>query len=95
MRTHELKTWPTYFEAILRGEKRFELRKNDRDFGVGDVLRLQEFDPGKTNAHEWHKYTDREIWARVTYIKHGGEMGLEAGHCIMNFEVIEKPDGKE
>jgi site-specific DNA-cytosine methylase len=46
-RTHELKTWPSYFEAILRGEKRHECRLNDRDFAVGDVLVLREWDPSR------------------------------------------------
>jgi hypothetical protein len=43
---HELKTWPPYFAAIRAGTKRFELRKNDRAFQIGDTLVLREFDPG-------------------------------------------------
>ena len=30
--THELKTWPGYFEEIFMGHKTFEIRKNDRNF---------------------------------------------------------------
>lgn len=44
-RVHHLKTWPSYFAAVVDGRKRFELRTNDRDFRQGDVLVLQEFDP--------------------------------------------------
>jgi len=36
MRTHRLKTWPQYFEAVLKGTKRFDIRVDDRDFAVGD-----------------------------------------------------------
>ena len=43
--THDLKTWPEYFHQILARKKTFELRLNDRDFQVGDTLRLIEFDP--------------------------------------------------
>ena len=32
---HVLKTLPEYFEAGFRGEKMFELRRDDRDFKVG------------------------------------------------------------
>ena len=44
-RVHDLKVWPEFYGPLVRGEKTFELRKNDRDYRVGDKLRLQEFDP--------------------------------------------------
>jgi hypothetical protein len=45
MTRHELKTWPKYFAAVRSGQKRFEIRRNDREFKVGDILVLREFDP--------------------------------------------------
>ena len=48
MKEHKLKTLPEFFKAIQKGEKTFELRKNDRDFKKGDVLILMEFIPCKT-----------------------------------------------
>ena len=42
MQTHELKTWPEYFEAVKDGTKNFELRKDDRGFKAGDHLVLAE-----------------------------------------------------
>ena len=41
---HELKILPEFFTAIIFGKKKFEIRKNDRDFRVGDVLKLMEYD---------------------------------------------------
>lgn len=38
---HKLKTWPVYFDAIERGEKPFDVRRDDRGFQKGDVLILQ------------------------------------------------------
>lgn len=40
---HELKTLPEYFEAVISGEKQFEVRKFDRPFHKGDLLALNEF----------------------------------------------------
>ena len=40
MRTHELKTLERYWRRVEMGVKTFEIRKNDRDFQVGDMLRL-------------------------------------------------------
>ena len=38
MKLHELKIKEEYWNAILRGDKTFELRKNDRDYQVGDLI---------------------------------------------------------
>lgn len=42
---HDLKTWTEYFQAVKSGDKTFEIRENDRNFKVGDVLLLREFIP--------------------------------------------------
>lgn len=46
-RVHDLKTWPRSFRALLLDRKHVEVRRHDRDFQVGDVLILREYDPGK------------------------------------------------
>ena len=40
---HHLKTKPEYFRAVIAGKKPFEIRKNDRDFKIGDKVILEEF----------------------------------------------------
>jgi|CXWL01.1.fsa_nt_gi hypothetical protein len=42
--THELKTLPQYWDAVQRGEKTFEVRRDDRGFQKGDVLELVRHD---------------------------------------------------
>jgi hypothetical protein len=63
----QLKTWPEFFEAVLSGKKTFEIRKNDRDYRVNDLLLLQEYDP-KTQ-----EYTGREVLVQVTYMTNFGQ----------------------
>ena len=57
---HNLKIQPIYYRTIEKGLNNFEVRFNDRNFKVGDVLRLQEWVNGV--------YTGRYIMADVTYI---------------------------
>ena len=59
---HELKTEPQYFEAEMVGIKRFEVRKNDRGYKVGDYLSLNEYDS------ETAAYTGRSLLFEVVYI---------------------------
>jgi hypothetical protein len=43
--THSLKCWPQYFFPMVMGEKRCEVRLDDRGFDMGDDLILREFRP--------------------------------------------------
>lgn len=58
----ELKIAPEYFVAQLIGVKNFEIRKNDRDYQVQDILKLREYDLDKK------QYTGRSLYRKVTYI---------------------------
>lgn len=66
MKTHHLKCWPQFFEPIYEGIKTFEIRRNDRDFQVDDLLILEEWQPD-TPYPEGH-YTGRTFYAGITYI---------------------------
>lgn len=59
-KTHELKILPEYFTVVVSGIKRFEIRKNDRGYNVGDILRLNEYENGK--------YTGNVHVVEITYI---------------------------
>ena len=78
MKEHDLKCWPEPFKALVADLKTFEWRKNDRDYQVGDVLHLREWDPGTK------EYTGRDIRMAVTYIMHKGDFEIHEGYCIMS-----------
>lgn len=74
---HELKTAPKYFSAVRIGEKRFELRENDRDFHAGDYLALNEWD-GK-------QYTGRTELVKVTYMLNPNDvMTCQGGFAVLS-----------
>ena len=76
---HALKILPEYFEAVRIGEKRFELRCNDRDFRVGDYLALNEWDGA---------YTGRTELVKVTYILNPNEfMSCQGNFALMSIEL--------
>jgi len=58
----EKKTWPEFFEKILKGEKTFELRLADFRCRSGDILVLKEWN-SKTK-----KYTGRLLEKKVIYV---------------------------
>lgn len=69
---HYLKIWPSYFKDVKSGIKPFEVRKNDRDYKVGDTLILEEFNPDtKTCTGAW---APREITYKLDdtqFVKEG------------------------
>lgn len=77
--THNLKTWPEHFQAIKSGDKKAELRKNDRAFQVGDTLVLEEYEPGGA-PH----YTGDNLKTTVTHILHGPAFGLADGFVVIS-----------
>ena len=84
---HNLKTWPEFFDAVRIGIKKFELRKDDRNFCVGDLLLLQEYDPGTGRyVSEEGEHAINTVVVSVTYILRG--FGIPEDHCVMSIERI-------
>lgn len=66
----EKKILPEYFDAILSGEKTFELRLADWECQPGDILVLREWDTEKND------YTGRVIEKNVTYVLRTKDLNL-------------------
>lgn len=85
MTTHDLKTDPEVFAAVAKGAKTFEIRFNDRDFQVGDTLRLRETvsTGAEMKAGAPLVYTGHEVTKTVSHILTG--YGLAEGWCCLSF----------
>lgn len=57
---HYVKILPKYYIAVEKGIKTFEIRFNDRNYKVGDILHLQEF--------YGDQYTSRELTKEICYM---------------------------
>jgi hypothetical protein len=75
---HILKTWPDPFAAMAGGLKKFEYRKNDRGYRVGDMLVLRRWLP------ESMTFEGGELVRWVTYIARGPNFGIPEGYCVMS-----------
>ena len=76
---HYVKIKPEYYRAIERGDKTFEVRFNDRNYQMYDVLHLQEWVGGE--------YTGRYIDADVSYILDDKDFCKE-GYVILGLKNI-------
>ena len=83
--THELKTWPDPFSAILDGSKTYEIRRSDRPFIVGDYLHLREWQP------DGARYTGRELRVLVVHRSPPGSWGLPLDLVVMGIRVEPAP----
>lgn len=88
MSEHNLKTWPSPFLALATGLKQFEYRKDgERNFQVGDTLRLFEYVPERRDADGgWASgyYTGKLCVRLVTYVLHGPAFGIPEGYSVMS-----------
>jgi len=80
MKTHNLKCWPEFFEKLMTGEKTFDIRLNDRDYQVGDTVKMREYNP------DTREYTGRGMDFNIKYITKGlhGQLGVNT--IVMQLE---------
>lgn len=82
--THNIKLSHHYADAVLSGEKNFEIRYNDRGYQKGDKVVFSVVDDAKiVVSHP----LNREIY-RITYLIHG--YGLEKDWCVFGIKPMKK-----
>ncbi len=77
--THELKIRPEYFKAVVCGDKTFEIRKNDRNFKVGDIIVLNEW-------NERSGYTGKHTLVNITYVMTDTEF-VKEGFAVLGIKL--------
>lgn len=75
MKTHRIKCAPEYFKALKAGTKTFEIRFNDRDYKVNDLLFINEFDG---------QQTDNVLLFKIIYILK--DYGLQNGFVCLGIK---------
>lgn len=75
---HKLKIDTEYFEAVLNEKKNFEIRFNDRNFQIEDIVILQEITENR-------EYTGREITATISYIT---DFEQKEGFVVFSFKKL-------
>lgn len=87
--THVLKCLPGYFDATERGEKNFEVRRDDRGFQKGDQIILQRLHPDRPHTGVEFNYdgtVKHQIQREIIYILTGGQFGLEPGYVVLGLQ---------
>lgn len=79
MKVIRKKIHPEYFKAVRDRKKNFELREDEDDIQVGDLLVLEEFIP-------YRGYTGNGVRRSVKYVlRNCPEYGLKQGYCIIGW----------
>jgi hypothetical protein len=81
---HTLKTLPRFFDAVDNEIKMFEVRKDDRNFQVGDTLKLCEYKPDEAGEV-------RICWRVITYKLTHEDFpdGIQPGYCVLGIRKID------
>ena len=90
MTLHELKILHGYLIDVSIGKKTFELRKNDRDYQVGDLIRFIDIrEDDSTAKNQIEPNIDENTLYRITYVlKDVEKYGLDRDYCILAIKKL-------
>lgn len=89
---HILKTVPACWDAVASGEKKFEVRRNDRFFQKGDVVRLRKLtEDGYYATPPGMRFGACDLDFRIGWTLQGGQFGIEPGYIVFSLEPIALP----
>jgi hypothetical protein len=89
MTVYNVKSWVPFFQAFKTGAKKHDMRDlKDRNYKVGDILVLEEYDPFKG------QYTGDVMRMKITYITSRetpcafSSAALDSNYCILSLEEL-------
>jgi len=83
MKTHELKLHKQFMLDVWDGKKQFEIRKNDRDYQLGDRIRFRVVD----DEGNWKSsLLDNKLY-EITHVLTG--WGLEPGYVALGIREVD------
>lgn len=88
--THKIKLNINFCDVVLSGDKCFEVRRNDRGYQKGDLIKFipwQGLSVGYSVPHE----LDHKTY-EITYVL-SGYAGIKDGYCV--FGIKEVADGED
>lgn len=104
------KIWPAYFERVVAGQKKFELRLGDFAAAEGDTLILEEWDPQtkqysgrtvETTVTGVLKTKDVSFWPPEEIERHGYQViqiapktAFPRGIEVVASAIMRRPDGR-
>jgi Domain of unknown function (DUF3850) len=105
--THSIKTREPYWSAQRRGEKLFEVRRDDRGYQKGDILLCRRYGPPRWSTMKAPDYLDEHgdrtseddaatNHFEIVYVLTGGQFGIELGYVVLQLKpltAMEKANG--
>ena len=76
---HNVEILPNYFVLVNAGIKTSEVRRLDRDYRVGDYLKLHE--------HDGNVYTGKVLTCVITHVLTDEEY-VKEGFCVLSFQIV-------
>lgn len=81
--THKIKIQKPYADAVLSGDKNFEVRYDDRGYQKGDEIEFTVID-SKDDNPIIHPLNGKKII--ITYVLHG--WGIKEGYCVFGIKEV-------
>lgn len=89
MKVHEVKIYESYADAVLSGEKTFEIRFNDRGYQKGDRLKFRVTEDGSSFRVSFHDLNEKEY--EITYVHSG--LGMADNYVALAIKALKGGNG--